>query len=384
MTQAPRTVLYIVTKSNWGGAQRYVYDLATGLPRGVFEPVVAFGPDPAGNGAGNGQGALGAMLSAAGVRTVLVPELARDVSGDDVHAFFALWRLMRQERPSEVHLNSSKAAGLGALAARLSGVQHIIYTAHGWPFYESRPIFARIAIFLLSYLTVLLAHDTIVLSQRDRRVMARMPFAARRIHVISNGIDTPSFVDRTEARVALLPGVADDAALWIGSIGELTANKDYVTAIAAVAAANASGIDLRYVIIGAGEEQDAITVDIAARGLAGCIHLLGTVPEARTLLKAFDIFLLTSYKEGLPYVVLEAGAAALPVIASEVGGIPEVMENGVEGILCPAGDAAAFAAAITKLAHDADRRATLGAALAQKVRANHDISRMRLQTYKLY
>lgn len=380
MTQAPRKVLYIVTKSNWGGAQQYVYDLATGLPKEVFEPIVAFGPAPA----SDVPGELGARLARASVRTILVPELSRDVGGDDVHAFFALWRLLRRERPPEVHLNSSKAAGLGALAARLSGVQHITYTVHGWPFYESRPLVARIVIFLLSYLTVLLSDDTIVLSERERRAMAFMPLISRRMHVIRNGIDEFPLRDRAFARAALVPERADDDALWIGSIGELTTNKGYATAIAAIDTALKAGTNIRYVIIGDGEERDAIAADIAARGLQERIRLLGSVLDVRALLKAFDIFLLTSRKEGLPYVALEAGAAALPVIASRVGGIPELIDDGVDGILCPAGDDAAFAAAITKLASDADMRGALGTALRQTISARYDIGSMRLETYKLY
>lgn len=379
MTQAPRKVLYIVTKSNWGGAQRYVCDLATGLPAGVFEPVVAFGPGEDGT-----PGVLGRRLSEAGIRTILVPELARDIGTSDLHAFFALWRLFRTERPSEVHLNSSKAAGLGALAARLSGVPHIVFTAHGWPFWEKRSLLARVLIYLASYATALLAHDTIVLSERDRRVMRLVPFSSRKLHVIPNGIDAPAFAPRARARAALLPGHVDDTRLWVGSIGELTANKDYDTALAAVEHAVQGGADIRYLIIGDGEERERLVRLIAERDLAAHVHLLGFIPDAYTLLKAFDIFLLPSRKEGLPYVLLEAGLAGIPVIASDVGAIPDVIEHGTEGVLVAAGDARAFGDALVMLAGDSTRRGAFGAALAQKVRAAHDVSSMRLATYKLY
>lgn len=379
MTQALRKVLYIVTKSNWGGAQRYVYDLATGLPAGVFEPVVACGP-----GEDNQPGALAARLAKAGVRTVLVPELARDVGAGDVRAFFALWRLFRAELPSEVHLNSSKAGGLGALAARLAGVSHIVFTAHGWAFWEKRSVLARVLIYLASYATVLLAHDTIVLSERDRRVMRLVPFSSRKLHVILNGIAVSAFVPRAQARAALLPEHVNDTALWVGSIGELTANKDYDTALSAVGQAIERGANIRYLIIGDGEDHERLATLIAERNLAARVHLLGFIPDARTLIKAFDLFLLTSHKEGLPYVLLEAGLAEVPVIASDVGAIPEIIENGAEGMLVAPSDTQAFADALVSFARDTEKRDAFGATLAQKIRANHDLNAMRLATYKLY
>ncbi len=125
-----RKILLVVTKGNWGGAQRYVYDLATELPVDQFEPVVVAG-------AGH---ALPTRLAAAGIRTIALPKLERDINWrQEAATLAALVKIFWRERPSVVHLNSSKIGGLGALAARLALVPRIIFTAHGWPFHEARP-----------------------------------------------------------------------------------------------------------------------------------------------------------------------------------------------------------------------------------------------------
>ena len=119
-----KKILFLITKANWGGAQRYVFDLATAL-RNEFDISVAFGQE----------GLLAKKLREAQITTFPIRALQRDVSiSSDVKSFLELMRLFRVEKPDVVHLNSSKAAGVGALAARLAGVPRIIFTAHGWPF----------------------------------------------------------------------------------------------------------------------------------------------------------------------------------------------------------------------------------------------------------
>src|ERR1043166_2713598 len=119
-----RKVLYVSRKANWGGAKRYVFDLATSLPKDEFDVAVAYGQP----------GRLAEELQKAGIKTHPILSLQRDVSlGVDIKSFFELYRLFKKERPDVVHLNSSKAGGVGALAARLAGIKNIIFTVHGLP-----------------------------------------------------------------------------------------------------------------------------------------------------------------------------------------------------------------------------------------------------------
>src|SRR3989344_1417345 len=136
-------VLYMVTKSNWGGAQRYVFDLATHLPEG-YEAVVA----------ARGSGLLASKLASAGIRFVSVSSLG-------------IFNLIRKEKPEIVHTNSSVYGGLGSFFAWINHVPKIIFTAHGWPFNENRNLLWRLIVYKLSWLTALFCDKVITITKSD-------------------------------------------------------------------------------------------------------------------------------------------------------------------------------------------------------------------------
>ncbi len=303
-----RKILFVITKGNFGGAQRYVFDLATSLPKSEFDVAVAFG-EP---------GRVGEMLARAGVRTVVLSSMQRDVSiGADVKSFFELYRLFRRERPQVVHLNSSKAGGVGALAARLARVPRIIFTAHGWPFWEPRNPLSRGLIWLASWLTALLSHAVICISDYDLAVARQMPFVGRKAVRIYNGIAPMAFGSGESIRRMFPAG-----ARITGTIGELTKNKNHVALLER--ARNDPGMHIA--IVGEGELRAMLEERIREHGLARRVKLVGFMPAAEAL-KGFDVFALPSLKEGLPYVLLEARQANLPIEAKPVGGIPEILDS---------------------------------------------------------
>lgn len=385
-----KKILFVITKSNWGGAQRYVYDLATSIPKEQFEAVVALG----------GEGVLADKLRDTGVRTIPLPFLTRNVSlFKDLASFFALWKLFRAERPDVVHLNSAKASGLGALAARCARVPNIIFTAHGWAFNENRPPFQRLLIKFFSWLTVVLAHKTIAVSDAVHDDTKRWSFVRNKIHTIKNGIVAPQFVAREEAR-ATLTKIADAQGQTLGSgalrsdlghrdifllgtIAELHKNKGLEYAILALAQIAPSNPHAFYFILGDGEEKEQLHALIKQHGLEERVFLLGFVPDAAQYLPAFDCFILPSIKEGLPYVLLEAGYASLPVIATNVGGIPEIIDDAA-GLLVPPRDTDALARSIEQLVKNPTDRAALGTALHDKVAKEFSLSKMADETVALY
>jgi len=157
-TNKKTKILYLITKSNWGGAGRYVYDLTTSLPEDKFDVVVALG----------GEGLLKQRLEEKGVRVITVKSLERNVSIlKEFSALFELYSLFEKERPDVVHLNSSKAGGLGAFAARLSGIPRIVFTAHGWAFGEKRFLLHQWLIWMASLATQVFSHVTIAVSTYD-------------------------------------------------------------------------------------------------------------------------------------------------------------------------------------------------------------------------
>lgn len=387
--ETPKTrkkVLFVITKSNFGGAQRYVYDLATNLPKDRFEVAVAFG----GTGTiGSAPGSLASMLADAGVRTITIPELARDINIKiEIQAFFVLIELFKRERSDVVHLNSSKVGGLGALAARIARVPRIIFTAHGWPFWEPRSILARSFIFFLSYLTVLLSHRTICISDHDTHAITRLPFTRHKVRIMHNGLSPIDFFSRDESRKQLFSesaGVVHAQDVWVVSNAELHPNKNLFIGIDAVAAHNAThNTKIIYGIMGTGELQAPIEQYIRVHNLGEHVKLLGFVPDGRRYLRAFDIFFLPSKKEGVPYVILEAGAAELPVVASNVGGIPEVVTDGESGYLRASDDILGFTEALGTLAGDPSLREQMGKALEGKIASDFSLTSMLEQTIRLY
>ncbi len=308
----------MVTKSNGGGAQKYLYDLARSLPRSDFDIAVAAG----------GHGALFEKCEELHIRTLRIPHLDRDISFfKEFKAFFALYKLLKSEKPNIIHLNSPKMGALGTLAGRLSGIKNIIYTSHGWTFNEDRPWWQRMIIKIFSWIIVMLSTQTIAISETEKKQVEHWPFIKNKIVVVPLGIETPAFLEKSEARKKLfeLAHVPDQGNEVILSIGELTKNKGYIYALEAL---KDHSKPYAYFIAGTGELKDTLEKYISEeKTLHSQVHLLGFVPDAAQYMRGADVFLLPSVKEGLPYVLLEAGFAEVPVIATDVGGISTLAGN---------------------------------------------------------
>jgi glycosyltransferase involved in cell wall biosynthesis len=378
MDHPRKKILYVITKSNFGGAQRYVHELAQETMRSGYETVVACG----------GNGILVQKLTDAGIRVRIVDSFERDIHiQKEFSAFSELRRIIREERPDIIHLNSSKAAGIGALIARLSRVSAIIFTAHGWPYFEERNFLSRALIWFLSYVTVLLCHRTIVVSAYDQ-THTYMPLQGRKIVHISTAIPAISFLDREHARQQLYSETirtqhAHDC--WAVSTGEFTANKNLFALLSAVQQHNIHADRKVFLtLVGDGEERTMLREHVDLLGIGEYVHFAGYVDNVRLYLKAFDVFLLPSKKEGLPYGLLEAGAAELGCIASHVGGIPEIISSSEYGILINPHNTKEITQALTRYATHPEQARSAGERLAIHVHATFNMATMLRKTISLY
>jgi len=380
-------VLYLITKSNFGGAQRYVFDLATHLPHDRYSVAVACG------GTGTKGAPLGTLvkkLAQANIRTIPVASFMRDMSLiHDMRAIIELWKLVRAERPDVLHVTSSKAGGLGAFIGRLAGVPHVIFTSHGLAFDETwRPRWQRALIWVATWWTMLFAHTTIQITRDTYERAARMPFMKQRIRLIHNGIVCPMYRSRDEARNILATmetkgGAESRDSFWIGTIAEFTANKNLSVLLDTLASLHKNRFDVHLWLIGDGEERKALDARIRELDLMSYVHMPGYVPDAATLLKAFDIFVLPSRKEGLPYVLLEAGYARLPVVVSNIPGAQDIVSNAQTGLLVsPTTDA--FMKALTTLLRNTNRAQKYGTALKAHVEDTFSLAHMVSTTTALY
>ncbi|MBV9159935.1 MAG: glycosyltransferase [Candidatus Kaiserbacteria bacterium] len=306
-----KKILFLITKATWGGAQRYVYDLAAHLPRTMFQPAIAYGTE----------GRLAEMCRRSSILLLQLPSLGRDIAVfSDIKSFFEIRNALRS-RPDILHLNSSKAAALGALAARFEKISHIVFTVHGWPFKEDRNIIARALIYLISWFTALLSHQVIVVSRADEDAGRRMWWVRKKIRYVPIGIEQPTFLSPESAYRAmfgdLTPPPISSETVRIVTIAELTKNKGLQYAIEAVALLKERGIDCIYAIVSPGEERERLERIARERGVADRVFFPGFIPNAAANLTGFDLFVLPSIKEGMPYVLLEADAAGLPIVTTE-------------------------------------------------------------------
>lgn len=378
-----RKILFVITKSNWGGAQSYVHALARHSREQGADVAVALG----GTGArGAASGLLAERLAADGVRVIPIASFMRDISiAQELRAFRELLAVIRRERPDVLHLNSSKAGGIGALAGRIAGVPRIVFTAHGWAHREPRGLSQRLLISMSSWATVFLSHFVIAVSECDKETAPAL-LLRRKIHVIPVGIAPFALLPRVKARQELIKRAPtlSETVPWLFMTTELHANKGIDLAISALARLSPAYPDMALVVLGEGSERENLLEHARACGVSDRVFLLGFVPDARQYLSAADLFLMPSRKEGLPLALLEAGHAALQVVASRVGGIPEIVEHEKDGLLIAPNDAAALAHAIGELLGNSEKARTLGTALQGDVRERFSEEMMLTKTIAVY
>lgn len=336
LSDKKQKILYLITQSEWGGAQRYIYDLATNL-KNDFDVVVAFGEKKE----------LFDRLEKEKIRTIPLSYLKREISFiDDFLAFKELLKIISQEKPDIIHLNSSKAGILGSLTAKLLGVKKIIYTAHGWVFNEPLPWRLKSFYFWAEKISASWKDKIICVSEYDRRIAIEKNFChPEKLIFIHNGIDLNkiNFLSREEAKNHLLSNIYQPSnnTKIIGTIANLYKTKGVEYLIEAAKIINNS--DFIFIVIGEGDERKKLEKLIKNYGLEKNFFLVGNIPDAHKYFKAVDLFVLPSVKEGFPYTILEAMAAQVPIIATKVGGIPEMIENNKTGILVKAKDSQGLA-----------------------------------------
>lgn len=313
---------FIITKGLWGGASNYIYQIAKNLPKDHFDIKVISGRGDI----------LKKKLQEIDVETYQIEEMDRDINlKSEIKSFIKIYQILKKDKPDIIHLNSPKASGIGAFTGRILGIKKIITTIHGFTFKEKRGVIENGIIKILSWIFMKLSHKNIIISKSDLKEALKMPFLDKKIIYIPNGIDIETkFTDKEIARKYLTEklNLTEDDFIWIGTIAELHKNKGLKYGLEALKNIE----NAKWFICGEGEERKYIEKYIHKNKLEKKVFLLG-FEDSIKVIKAFDIFMLPSIKEGLPYVILEAGLAKVPTIASRVGGIPDILEENQTGLL---------------------------------------------------
>jgi glycosyltransferase involved in cell wall biosynthesis len=323
--------------------------------------------------AAHGQGPLSDAARSAGVRFVPLRHVRRAISPwRDLLGLVELLRLCRRERPDILHANSSKAGVLGCLAGFLAGVPIRVFTAHGWAFMAFSGMKARPYLWGHRLIRRLATCIVCVAEQERALGLAMHACAVGRTTVIHNGVDV-----RATARTR-----PHDGAPTIVTVGRLKPPKDYVTLLQALG--RLDGESFRAQLLGDGPDRATIEDEIRKQRLEGAVALLGVRHDVPARLTEADVFALASTSEGLPVSIIEAMAAGLPVVATAVGGVPELVVDGETGVLVPARDVDALARALGRLVRDPELRARLGEAGRKRAEALFDLPRFREAHLGLY
>ena len=335
-------VVYVITRADViGGAQIHVRDLSEALMAAGHEVCVITGT----------RGVFNDALTARGVPNQAIAALTRPVHPlKDVRALWKIRAALKALSPDIVSTHSSKAGWLGRVAARNLRIP-VIFTAHGWAFSEGRSRPVRHAYALLERLASPLADRIITVSKYDRRLAIRRRVApAAKLVAIHNGVH-----DLAGARADA--GRAADP-VRILMVARYEKQKDHSTLLRALC--RVADLDWRVDFIGEGRLEARVRAAAAALGLGERVGFHGPRHDVADFMARAHIYALISHWEGFPRSILEAMRAALPVIASDVGGTGEAVIDGVNGLLVPRNDAASLADGLRALIGDAALRRRMG------------------------
>ena len=367
MTTKPLRVLLIVTRADTiGGSHTHVATLARNLLDRGHEVLVAVGPPT--------QGPFHELLDRNGVPHTSIPSLVRPIRPwSDRRAKREIQDLIAQFRPDVVHCHSSKAGVVGRLAARSSGVPHV-FTAHGWAFTDGVP---RLPAMIWATVEKLVGRRcpgaVIVVSAQDKQIaVERKVLPAERMTVVHNGV-----ADVAEDLLAD-PTARPATAVMVA---RLDAQKDHDTLVDALAQLDTP--ELRVLCVGDGPRTDEVRERIATAGLKN-VELLGLRHDIDRILADAQFFILTTHWEGLPLSIVEAMRAGLPTLATDVGGVDELVEDGVTGYLVPRDDPSAVAGRLRDLLDDPGLAAELGARSRTKYLSSLTVDQMVDATLDVY
>jgi glycosyltransferase involved in cell wall biosynthesis len=344
MAERPIRLLRIIARLNVGGPAIHVTLLTQKLGAPDYESILVCGSiEP-------GEGDMAYYAEAHGVKPVIIPELGRALHPvRDLVTLWKVYRLIRKLKPDVVHTHTAKAGFIGRVAAWAAGVPVIVHTFHGHVFYGYfGPLKTRFFIFL-EQLTARMSDMLITLTEGLRHELTQVYHITRRsrVTVLPLGLDLEDF-SRTPRRCGEFRAAWDippDAPL-VGIVGRLVPVKNHALFLEAAVKIRQAKPDARFAIIGDGESRVEIEAQVDRLDLRDSVLFTGWQRDLAPIYSDLDALVISSVNEGTPVSVIEALAGRCPVVATAVGGLPDLLDQGELGELVPNGDAGALAAAV--------------------------------------
>lgn len=360
----PVSVLYLITELSMGGAQRSLLHLLNNLNRERFTPTVAC--------LYNGDGAI-----ARAIQALDIPVFDAQMRGRaDLGALSRLFRHIRSQRPIILHTSLFHANLPGRILGRLTEVPIIISS-------ERTMAMESEWRYRLNRWTAGMVDCVVAVSKNvGEFCITHIRIPAQKVVIIYNGVEIPSRSPESRVQARLELGLSQDA-LVCGAVSRLDPVKgigDLVLAFAKLRTKH----NAHLIIVGEGSQREQLESLAIDSGISKWIHWTGYHADVPELLPALDVFIQPSHYEGLPNTVLEAMAAGLPVVATSVGGTPELIVNSKTGLLVPRADPTSLAGAISVLLEKPEMRERMGQAGRRRVQLHFSVSKMVDKTEQLY
>ena len=363
-----QTILLIIDDASIGGGQQHVLALAEGLTARGLKAAVAC----------EAKGYLVDQLHHGNI-----PHHAVRLSeSPSVRGLATLAKAIRACGAQLVHTHGGTAGFYGRLAARWVGDIRTVHTYHGIHYLHDKRIRIRFAHRAIDRFLLRWTDEVICVANSDKDLALREKLALPdHVSVIYNGID----LARSRMSVAgdRRTGQRNDHFI-VGTVGRLHEQKGHIYLLQAAALIHQAYPRARFRIIGDGPLRESLEAQSRALGVDGIVEFLGARNDVPAQLRQFDLFILPSLWEGLPYVLLEAMAAGLPIVTTGVDGVKEMIADGREGIVVPSRNARALAAAVVDLMGNGARRANLGVNGARVVEERFSLDAMIDQTVNVY
>jgi glycosyltransferase involved in cell wall biosynthesis len=382
---SPVKVLRVIARLNMGGPALHVAYLTAGLAERGYDTTLVAGT------LARGEDSMAFVAEELGVDVVRIDELRRDIAPvRDALAVVKLARLIRSERPRILHTHTAKAGAVGRLAALLAGDARppiVVHTFHG---HVLRGYFDPIRSAGFRLLERWLARTStalVAVSPEVRDDLVALGVApAGKFAVVRLGVELDDRVDpdangRVETRRLL--GIPPER-FAVGWIGRMTGVKRTDDVLLAFRRLRERGVDACLCLVGDGPDRDHVERRAHELGVMRDTFFLGYQEEVAPFFSAFDAFVLPSVNEGTPVTAIEALAGGRPVVATRVGGVPDVVRDGVDGFLVEAGAIDDLAERLQRLADDPDLRARMGAAGRERVVARYAVDRLVDDMDRLY
>ncbi len=371
-------VAHIITRMVKGGAQENTLYTVKHLAPRKYDTYLISGP-PLG-----GEGSIEDRIPSQ-VNFIKIEELVRPIHPcKDIIAFLKIFLLCLREKFDIVHTHTSKAGILGRWAARLSGTRIIVHTPHGHIFYGYERELSAAFYAWVERITAWITDVLITLTERGKiEHLERGIGSAEKMKVIYSGVEIEKFSlprDKISQRRAL--GLPEEAKI-IGCVGRMVPVKGHVHFLEAARVVKEKHPETHFLVQGEGTLRQELVEKAKSLSLSSCCRFLSAATPVQEVFSSLDIFVLPSLNEGMGRVLVEAMATGLPIVASRVGGVPELVKNGVNGYLVPPGDKEALAASILSLLENPSLASRMGEK-GKEMSKNFSAQRMLAQIESLY